>query len=212
MSRKIPVIAAIVLLNRTAGAESPEGSYQLRFEKSLRDAKGMPLYVDDAEITKTIPQFAELGIRISTCIAGMIRPEPLAVAFTPTLTGPHQALSNTLNCVKAEDADVLTCWPHVHEHAVIFDVDQTKYFEIDANTDPEDALAVYRAFRDGQISFPDGAGPRIKALPVRQITRDGDRFLLMNADCGCHETFAISRRVSGGATTFEGTKIEGMCI
>ncbi len=211
MSRTILVIAAIGILSRASGAEFAGTTYQLPFDKSARDANGTPLYVDDAEIAKTIPQFA-LSVRISTCMASEVRPEPLYVAFAPTVTRPHRALSNTLQCEKAEDADVLTCRAHVQERAVIFDADPSKYFEIDANTDPEDALAIYRAFRDGQISFPDGAGPHIKTLPVRQITRDGDRFLIRNADCGCSETFAISRHKSGDVMTFEGAKIEGMCI
>src|SRR5262249_62370345 len=125
-----------------------------------------------------IPRFAEFGGRISTCLSGMTIPQQLFLSFTPTVTGPHQALSNTIDCDKADDADLLTCRAHVEERSVIFDDDPTKFFEIDANIDIEDALAVYRAFRDGQVSFPDDTGPHFKTLSIRGISRDRDRFLI----------------------------------
>src|SRR5215470_14975304 len=118
MSRAICLIASIaLLLSRTSTAEFAGPLYQLPFDHALRDAKGMPLFVDDTEIAKTIPRFAEFGGRISTRLSGMTIPQQLFLSFTPTVTGPHQALSNTIDCDKADDADLLTCRAHVEERS-----------------------------------------------------------------------------------------------
>jgi hypothetical protein len=183
--------------------------YAIAAVSTIQD--GQPVYVDDAEVARAIPQFAPLGPRAATC------PTPFStlvhIAYSPTVTGPHRALSNTLECdIAADDPHVYACRAQVRDRPVIYDVEPSQYFEIDSHTIADDALQVYRAFRDGQIRYADAKMPYFRTLRVRSITQEDGRMILHTGGCGCGETIAVEPASPGNGAAFIGQTIRALCL
>lgn len=187
------LLAAVVVAGASVSTV-PDATYRLPFDHSAVRPDGHPLYVSDAKIAAAIPGYAALGERIGSCLSGMTVPQMLQVVYPPTVTGPHAALSNALECELAEDGKTLACRPQLAAAQVVFDVDPRHYFTLGAQTGLMDALDVYRAYREGGIAFADPGVPHFKSLPVSEISVEGDLFLIRTGDCGCSETLEIERK------------------
>lgn len=207
----LPAIFGSVAMAMVAAATPAVATYEFPIDPSAVGADGHPLYVGDAAIATAIPGYAQLGARIGSCMSGMTIPRMLYVAYQPTVTGAHTALSNTLECEQSEDRETLACRPHMAASSVVFDVDAVHYFALGAGTDLENALEVYRAYRDGRIAFADPEQPHFKTLPVRQISTEGELFLIEIGDCGCSETLEVVRQRDGDRPDFSGRTRSAIC-
>lgn len=170
---------------------------------------GHGIYVDDAYVAREIPQFSTLGPRVDTC------PIPFSmaakIAYPPTVTALHRGFSNTLDCEGTPDASAYECRAHVRDRPVAFDVDPALYFEVDDQTPVDEALQVYRAFRDGRIRYADHRTPYFPSLRVRSIKREAEHLLLYIGGCGCGESIAIERAPPGIEAAFTGRTVRAIC-
>ena len=166
-------------------------------------------YVSDSALTAAFPALRGTPKRLSTCINSMIIPASGTIDFEPTVTGDHTALSNRLLC-QIETLGHLTCETQAGERrAVVFDRSPNDYFVLAPHTDLQDALAIFRAFRDATVKFADNARPWIKDMPLREIARVGDVFEVGFNDCGCSNKLTVERRDKEVVVT---KALDGICI
>jgi hypothetical protein len=168
------------------------------------DAKGAPLYVDDAVVRAKIPWLAGVGERLDMCMMSSFPPS-LSIVYRPTVTAPHHATTNVLRCDLEKPENSLTChrWS---DSSVIFDEDPNRNFRVEANTTIEDALAVFRAFEQHRISFPPGMRNPMASrdLPshIERIDKRGINFLIHFGSCGCGGSLTVERRTIGKESSF----------
>jgi hypothetical protein len=187
--------------------------YELTLDASLRAADGQATYVSDEQLREKIPELADIGERIDTCVQGMKVPMSYIFTYAPTVFAPHQALTNIVQCEGNRDDPNLLCRANISQNPVVFDEDSRHCFVQGPNTDRGAAIEVFRAFNEGRILFSEETKPWIKGLQIRQITQEGSTFVVMKADCGCNETVAVERGADGTASSFVAIKkLQGMCI
>ena len=204
---------AVVLSIAATSPLAAEPVYELTLDPSARGVDGGPLYVTDEQLRAKIPELRNLGERTETCMQSMTVPMFYNFTYAPTVTGPHQALTNSVVCEGNRGDTVLRCHPDISRSAVVFDADPSRYFALSSNTDHDAAIEVFRAFNEGRIVYSKETEPWIKGLKVREITQEGSTFTLGKADCGCNEKVAIERRTDGTVVSFVAIKkLEGMCI
>jgi len=178
--------ALVLVVSATCAAAQ---KYTFPIDPALGDR-----YVSDAALTAAIPALRGVPIRLSTCINSMIIPASGTIDFAPTVTGDHAALSNRLLC-QIDPPGRLTCETQADDQrAVVFDGSPNEYFVLASHTDRQDALAIFRAFRDATVKFADNARPWIKGMPLREIARVGDVFEVSFNDCGCSNKLTVERR------------------
>ena len=212
-SRTVAKSIAGISVLAVVGLVLAEETYTFTVDRSAKGPDGYPLYITDAEIVAKIPRFSGLGTRIDTCMQGLTIPEWLHVNFPPTISGPHTALSNALNCEKPHDSGEFSCHASLADAQVIFDQDSTQYFTLGPATNMDDALEIFRAYRDGQIEFTTETQPWIQRLKIREISADGKYFRIRKGDCGCSEELKVERRETGGKTSIVAVeKVSAVCI
>jgi hypothetical protein len=204
---------AVVLSLVATGPLAAEPVYELTLDLSARGVDGRPLYVTDEQLRAKIPELRNLGERIETCMQSMTEPMFYNFTYAPTVTAPHQALTNSVGCEGNRRDTELRCRADISRSAVVFDADPSRYFALSSNTDRDSAIEVFRAFNEGRIVYSEETKPWIKGLKVREITQEGSTFVVGKADCGCNEKVAIERRSEGTVVSFVAIKkLEGMCI
>lgn len=206
--------ALAVLLSLTAAnAFAADPLYEFTIDPSATDADGRQIYLTDEEIAARIPPLGARGRRIATCVQGVTIPMFYVFTFPPSVTGPHEARTNALQC-EGDEANVrLRCHAQIAHDPVVFNDDPNRYVGLGSGTNRDAALELLRAFDEGRIVYSDETKPWIRNLQVREITQDGSTFIVRKADCGCSEGVAIERRSEGAAASFVAVrKLEGFCI
>jgi hypothetical protein len=204
---------AVVLSIAAMNALAPEPVYELTLDPSARDVDGRKLYISDDQLRAKIPALEDLGVRIETCVQSMTEPMSYNFTYAPTVTAPHEALTNGVQCEGSPDDRNVRCQADLWRTAVVFDGDPQYYFAFGPNTDRGAAMEVFRAFNQGRVVYSDETKPWIKGLKIREIAQQGSTFVVRKEDCGCTESVAIERRSEGGAVSFRLIrKPEGRCI
>jgi hypothetical protein len=180
---------------------------------------GQPLYLKDSTISTTFPWLKDAGHRTSTCAMSMIIPPTLSIDFRPTQTGPHTGHTNALECsfdsseALTKRSGNLTCDVPRKKTPIYFDQSIDGFFFINSGTDLDDAFAIYRALRAGQISFDAGAAmPGTDAHPVIGATKEKGRFGLSWGRCSCGQSATVERLAKSNAPTYRAHAGVNFCI
>lgn len=120
------------------------------------------------------------------------------IEFLPTVTSPHGATANRLDCT-LETPDRLECNMQPREdRQVVFDNDPAQYFRVGPGVGLDAALDVLRAFRDGVVEDPNEDKQELIAhLPLRSIDIIGNYYSVTFSDCGCAFETIVDRRSVG---------------
>ncbi|HEX7914142.1 hypothetical protein [Rudaea sp.] len=156
---------------------------------------GQPLYVADQTLITAIPSLKGATHRMSTCINPMFIPASGQIEFVPVPTGDHLAQAKVLNC-QLKTSETLTCNDDgAVDHPVVFDKEPSKSFVLVSGTGMDEALDVFRAFRDRKIEYAsDKAKPWINDMPLRQIARKAQQYIVSFSDCGCSNSQVVEKR------------------
>jgi hypothetical protein len=212
---KFSFIAGMLLVLWSRASLSSDAHYTFPVSKAKR-ADGYALYVDDAAIKSTVPGFADVGPRRSTCANSMIVPPALWITFEPRMTGPHKAVLSGLECSFADRDAIreltgdLTCEAHVDD-TIGFDRDPNTFFSMIGTGDRAMALELFRAFFGDRVQFADGSKkPELdKIRDVHMLEEAQGVLKIMWGDCGC--TFSVrARRETNGS--WKADNLGGICV
>ena len=158
---------------------------------------GQPLYVSDRILISTIPSLKGTERRLLTCINPMFIPASGTIEFVPVVTGGHLAQAKVLNC-QLNTPETLTCNDEgAVDHSLVFDNEPGGSFALAPGTKIDEALEVFRAFRDRKIEYAsDKARPWIGGMPLRQIARKGGQYVVSFSDCGCSNNQVVEKHAS----------------
>ncbi len=201
-----------LLLAMAAPMCSADAMYMLHVHRDPGPPTKSPRYIDDAEVRVKIPSLAHIGPQIDTCYQGMARPNRIDVTYPPTITAPHHASTNVLNCSVAIDAEIATCTIRPSDDVVFGDAPK-RYFALGADTPLRDAIAIADAFHQGTLILPKGLTLSLTNIRIREISRRGSAFRISRADCGCSATTDVQLHNIDGKLRVEViADMPGVCI
>lgn len=161
------------------------------------------LFVSDAVLYAAIPGL-DKALRLRTCI-GPMSGGSATIEFAPTVTGTHTGIANRLSCSLtptqqfiAATSGQLTCSEAAQDQrAVVFDRAPAEYFWLGSGIAVDEALTVFRAFRDETIEY-ENIEPRLrpKGRRLSQMTSDGSDLLVRFAECGCSWSIRVEHHAA----------------